>query len=68
MKFLANLVTDSKIHISALNAGIWLSTLDWTIKILFGLPSVIYVCLKIYSEYLKKDKDKDAKITRSGNQ
>jgi hypothetical protein len=55
MRNIIQFITDNKVHVSALNAGIWLSTIDWTIKIVFGLPSVIYLCLKIYHEYIKKD-------------
>ncbi len=49
---------NDRVQISALNAGIWLSAIDWTFKILFGLPSAIYLSLKIYHEFIKPLKSK----------
>jgi len=57
MKSIINFLSNNAVQISAVNAGIWLSALDWSIKIAFGLPSAIYICLKIYHEYLKKNQN-----------
>jgi len=54
MKSIYNFLSDNTLQISAVNAGIWLSALDWSVKIIFGLPSTIYVCLKIYNEFLQR--------------
>ncbi len=53
MKSLINFLSDNAVQVSAVNAGIWLCALDWSIKLAFGLPSAIYVCLKIYHEFIK---------------
>lgn len=53
MKHILFFFSDEKVHISALNAGIWLSALGWSVKILLGLPSAIYLSLKIYHEFIK---------------
>ena len=54
MKQIFNFISDNAVRVSAVNAGIWLSALEWSIKIAFGLPSAIYVCLKLYHEFLKR--------------
>jgi len=53
MKHIINFISNNAVRASAINAGIWLSALDWSIKIAFGLPSAVYVCLKIYHEFFK---------------
>jgi len=53
MKFLNQFISDHSVQLSAVNAGIWLSALDWSFKIVFGLPSAIYLSLKIYHEFFK---------------
>ena len=58
MKNIINFISDHVVQVSAVNAGIWLSALDWSIKIAFGLPSAVYVCLKIYSEFIFRNKNK----------
>jgi len=55
MKPIINFLSNDTVQVSAVNAGIWLSALDWGIKIVFGLPTAIYICLKLYSEFLKPD-------------
>ena len=53
MKSILNFLSDNTVQVSAVNAGIWLSALDWSVKIIFGLPTAIYICLKLYHEFLK---------------
>jgi len=55
MKSVLNFISDNTVQVSAVNAGIWLSALDWSIKIVFGLPTAIYVCLKLYHEFFKSN-------------
>jgi hypothetical protein len=56
MKHLIQFFSNYRVHISAINAGIWLSALDWSLKIFFGLPTAIYLTLKIYHEFIKPPK------------
>jgi hypothetical protein len=55
MKSIINFLSNNTVQVSAVNAGIWLSALDWSIKIVFGLPTAIYICFKLYHEFLKPD-------------
>lgn len=58
MKYIHTLIQDHIVQLSALNAGIMLSAMDWGIKIAFGLPSAIYITLKIYHDFIKPARDK----------
>ena|GEM_PF-4686682 len=55
MKSILNFLSNNTVQVSAVNAGIWLSAVDWSIKLAFGLPSAIYVCLKLYHEFFKRN-------------
>jgi len=61
MKSIINFLSDNAVQVSAINAGIWLFALDWSIKLAFGLPSAIYVSLKIYHEFIKPLNQKEDK-------
>lgn len=58
MKSLLSFISDHVVQVSAINAGIMLSALDWSIKIALGLPSAVYVCFKIYYEFLTYKNEK----------
>ena len=59
MKPVLNFLSNNAVQVSAVNAGIWLSALDWSIKLAFGLPSAIYVCLKLYHEFFKRNNEQN---------
>ena len=61
MKSILNFLSDNAVQVSAINAGIWLCALNWSIKLAFGLPSAIYVSLKIYHEFIKPLNQKEDK-------
>ena len=57
IKQILDFISNQSLQLSAINAGIWFSALDWTIKVAFGLPSTVYICLKIYHEFIKAKKE-----------
>ena len=48
------LIHDFRIWLSAWLLGWSFAGTDLLIRILFGLPGAVYLCLKIYHEYIKK--------------
>lgn len=50
------MIYDFRIWLSAWLLGWSMAEADLLVRILFGLPGAVYLCLKIYHEYIKKKK------------
>ena len=51
------LLQDRTVHVSGIVATLSMINIDIYIKIIFGLPGAVYICLKIYKEFIKKQSD-----------
>jgi hypothetical protein len=58
---LLSVLLDLKVYLSAALVGFSMASIDLGIKVLFGLPGAIYICFKIYHEFLKKKKNEESK-------
>lgn len=54
------MLNDFKCWLSAWLLSWSIAEIDLVVKCMLGLPGAIYLCLKIYHDYLKKE-NKDAK-------